>query len=230
MRRVLIVLTALLILPIAHAATIAGDVYELDLTPARDVVIAIDTVPHQQIVATDGSYTITVPAGSYSLTATERKNGIESATVTENITVAQDGAYTLDLILFPTFKANADLENDIKLTDTDIATGASANKTTTPTSALLYVGIGLAVVIAALIMFFIMKNRRPRATEVEPSVTDLDDLLSTIKKLGGRTTQKDLRKNLPYSEASVSLMLTELEHKGKIQKIKRGRANIIILK
>ncbi|RME31019.1 hypothetical protein D6789_04015 [Candidatus Woesearchaeota archaeon] len=59
---------------------------------------------------------------------------------------------------------------------------------------------------------------------------ELDRVLTLIKKAGGRITQKDLRKQLPESEAKVSLMIAQLEAQGKIQKIKRGRGNILILK
>ena len=57
-----------------------------------------------------------------------------------------------------------------------------------------------------------------------------EDFLEIIKKEGGRTTQKDIRKEIPLSEAKTSLMIAELEHKGIIEKIKKGRGNIIILK
>jgi len=43
-------------------------------------------------------------------------------------------------------------------------------------------------------------------------------------------TQKEIRKNFPVSQASISLILTELENDGKLKKIKRGKGNIIILK
>ncbi len=35
---------------------------------------------------------------------------------------------------------------------------------------------------------------------------------------------------LDLSEAKISLILTELEHKGKVEKIKKGRGNVILLK
>ena len=35
---------------------------------------------------------------------------------------------------------------------------------------------------------------------------------------------------LDLSEAKISLILTELEHKGQIEKVKKGRGNVIILK
>jgi uncharacterized membrane protein len=57
-----------------------------------------------------------------------------------------------------------------------------------------------------------------------------DKILQALKKQGGRATQKDIRKEIPLSEAKISLMIAELEHKGKVEKIKKGRGNIIILK
>ena len=44
---------------------------------------------------------------------------------------------------------------------------------------------------------------------------------------GGRTTQKEICKELPYSEAKISLMITELEQKQMVKRIKKGRGNII---
>ncbi len=64
----------------------------------------------------------------------------------------------------------------------------------------------------------------------ETKDNDLEQLTKIIKQEGGRTTQKDIRKQIPLSEAKISLMITELEHKGVIEKIKKGRGNIIILK
>jgi uncharacterized membrane protein len=50
-----------------------------------------------------------------------------------------------------------------------------------------------------------------------------------MEKSGGRITQLDLRKALPYSEAKVSLMITDLENRGIVKKIKKGRGNVLIL-
>lgn len=58
---------------------------------------------------------------------------------------------------------------------------------------------------------------------------DLRMVIGIIEKSGGRITQKDLRKALPYSEAKVSLMITNLEIRGIIRKIKKGNSNVIIL-
>lgn len=58
---------------------------------------------------------------------------------------------------------------------------------------------------------------------------DLQEILDILKAQGGRMTQKDLRKRLKYSEGKVSLMLIDLEHRGKIKKFKKGRGNILFL-
>ena len=58
----------------------------------------------------------------------------------------------------------------------------------------------------------------------------MEIILKILIQEGGRTTQKGIRKQIQLSEAKISLMIAELEHKGIIEKIKKGRGNIIILK
>ena len=57
----------------------------------------------------------------------------------------------------------------------------------------------------------------------------LRQAIEIIKKNDNRMTQKDLRKELPFSEAKISLLVAQLESEGKIKKIKKGRGNILIL-
>jgi uncharacterized membrane protein len=54
-------------------------------------------------------------------------------------------------------------------------------------------------------------------------------VLELIKKKK-RLTQKEIRREVPMSEAKISLVLAELEDQGKIKKIRKGRGNIIVLK
>lgn len=62
-----------------------------------------------------------------------------------------------------------------------------------------------------------------------PLSTELCEVLDIIRGHKGRITQKDLRSKLEYSEVKVSLMLTELEKRGLIQKLRNGRENIVVL-
>ncbi|WP_319506534.1 hypothetical protein [uncultured Methanolobus sp.] len=63
----------------------------------------------------------------------------------------------------------------------------------------------------------------------EPVPADLQEILDILKSQSGRMTQKDMRKRLKYSEGKVSLMLLDLEKRGKIQKFKKGRGNVLFL-
>ena len=56
---------------------------------------------------------------------------------------------------------------------------------------------------------------------------DLKELMNLIRTNGNRITQRELRKKSPYSESKISLMLSDLEERGLIEKFKRGRGNII---
>lgn len=62
-----------------------------------------------------------------------------------------------------------------------------------------------------------------------PLSTDLLEILDVIRGNKGRITQKDLRSKLDYSEVKVSLLLSELEKRGLIKKLKNGRENIVVL-
>ncbi len=84
----------------------------------------------------------------------------------------------------------------------------------------------------------LVKSEMPEEKEVkeEPEKgvpclpEDLVKVLDEIVKAGGRITQKELRKKLGYSEAKVSLILTDLERRGYIEKVKVGRGNVVFLK
>jgi uncharacterized membrane protein len=60
--------------------------------------------------------------------------------------------------------------------------------------------------------------------------SDLQEIIDLIKSQRGLISQKDLRNKLNYSEVKVSVMLTDLEKRKRIKKIKRGRENFIVLR
>jgi uncharacterized membrane protein len=84
--------------------------------------------------------------------------------------------------------------------------------------------------------FKILPKKRPVAekagrqpVKIVGLPTDLKEVMDFITKSGGRVNQVELRRNIPYSEAKVSLMISDLEDRGLIRKIKKGRGNIIVL-
>ncbi len=70
----------------------------------------------------------------------------------------------------------------------------------------------------------------PASRKKLPLPSDLQEVMDIIRGQGGRITQKDLRSKLRYSEGKVSLMLADLERRELIEKFKRGRGNVVILR
>lgn len=60
--------------------------------------------------------------------------------------------------------------------------------------------------------------------------SDLQNVMEIIRDQNGQIAQKDLRTRLRCSDAKVSLMLVDLEKRELIEKFKRGRGNVVILK
>lgn len=221
MRRLLIILLFLILVDSSLAATVHGTVYDDNLDVLKDVVVEVDSVPNQRFVAKDGVYSFTLPPGSYTLTIKHDNQVVE-----EKITIEKEGDYILDLFSFPNFE-----EEDELLKETGEITIDDEYFKEDKTR--LYLAIGVAVLVLSGAIFYFLKSRKPEIKSGIEDVKEEDEAekyLGFIKKHGGRTTQKEIRKNFPVSEAKVSLIITELEHKGKVEKIRKGRDNIIILK
>ncbi len=74
-----------------------------------------------------------------------------------------------------------------------------------------------------------LEDREP-AHGIDKLPDDLKEIIDILESQGGRMTQKDLRARLNCSEAKVSLMITDLEDRGLVHKVKKGRGNIILLR
>jgi uncharacterized membrane protein len=211
-KKLLFLAIFLLILPITQAAIIHGNIYDIELNTAKDTILRINTIPEQTFVAKEGSYSFTVSEGKYTITAIYESN-YKKYSIYQQVQVVDEGDYILDLILFPDISEEQDiLDQDINLED----------PYQEEISYLWYVGFILIIIIITILF----KLQKPKPKE-EDDITK--KVLKFIKDNGGRTTQKDIRKKFPMSEAKISLVITELEHKNKIKKIKKGRGNIIIL-
>jgi uncharacterized membrane protein len=224
----------ILLSSLASAAQIQGQVYDLELNVLNNVKVEVDTVPRQILVVKDGSYAFDLDPGNYEITATYLPDDLK---ITEHVTIKDQGMYNLDLILFPNLDPETEILDeisDIDLTETFVE--EDVNTLARLVTAIVLIGLVVAVVI--LWVKFkkkteeIKKDVKKQVAKVsKPSVPDdLKELVAFIKHEGGRTTQKDIRKHIPLSEAKISLMIAELEDKGIIKKIKKGRGNIIVLK
>ena len=229
--RLLLLLLLLLIYPVG-GAIIHGTVYAWDtLKPLPKAIVTINTTPEQRIVTENGNYSFVVPPGTYVIKAYYYNHGELELYDEENITVKGNGSYVLDLILFPNLNYNESMPN--------IQLNLGSEGSTLPISLLVFLP---AIFLVLLFIFTRRRSEREISREVREAERieeqvkrdelpeDLKEIVEIIRKEGGRITQKDLRKKLGYSEAKVSLMIADLERRGVVEKVRRGRGNIIFLK
>ncbi|MBU0470257.1 MAG: hypothetical protein KKA62_05855 [Nanoarchaeota archaeon] len=234
---VLSFLLSLLLTSFASAATLKGSIYNNMLELEENVLLEVDTTPIQKYLSKDGTYTFELPPGEYKLTT--RSNDFE--VVEEIKIVSEKGEYLFDVFLLPDFA-----EEDELWKETEESMVLEEEPTTNYWSYLL---AGMIFIFA---IYRIVKARKKygplkifrkkikaesnktveeHKQELEKEPGYLDEALEIIKKHDGRISQKELRKEMMYlSEGKISLILTELEHKGKVEKIKKGRGNVVILK
>jgi len=220
---------ALFLAGIANAAAVHGTVYDLSLKKVSNARVEINTLPKQVMVAQNGSYSFNAPNGFYTIKAQIAQKSAVLASVEENITIKQDGSYILDLILFPDVEEGVD-EINLDVNENVVSNGNSF-------ASAVVVMVIVLIVLATGAFYYIKRNKPEKAAKEETNQEekgqehgDLSQLIGIIKHEGGRATQKEIRKQIPLSEAKISLMIAELEHKGVVEKIKKGRGNIIILK
>jgi len=235
-KNILYILVMLLLVSSVFGATLHGEIYDLELEKLEDVLVEINTVPKQQYLAKTGEYSFEVPAGEYVLKA--RKGELAAV---EKITVVDEGEFVFDLFLFPSFE-----EEDEFLSELEGIVVEEEKKGFAKYPVWSYlVALGIFLIAMGRIVLA-RKKYRPRKKKVDEKVSeeeetaketeiedsgDIEKVLKIIKEHDGRISQKGLRKEMIYlSEAKISLILTELEHKGRIEKIKKGRGNVVILK
>ncbi|SNQ61852.1 helix-turn-helix transcriptional regulator [Candidatus Methanoperedens nitratireducens] len=220
----------------AQGATLHGTVYEWQdfEKPLRNAIVEVNSTPVQYTVATAGIYSFNLSPGNYLIKAKYYRNNVLELSTEEEIQVGHEGDFIRDLLLFPPTDTEYEYLGDINFTDNmDVKNEVSPY---------IYIVIILIVILSAIIIFYRLNKSNSDRTVINETPlpppaavtgtgelpSDLQELYSLILKTGGRSTQKELRKKTSYSEARVSLMLDDLENRGFIKKIKKGRSNIII--
>ncbi len=221
----LLSILCLLLIPFGSAATLHGTIYTPELQVAHNVLLTINTEPVQRLLITDGTYHFELSQGNYTLKATYLQGG-ENETTTEQVIITKNGDFTFDLFLFPDLEE----ENLAKQLEQDLAEQPLV-KNPFP-----WVQLLLLTLLLILGLFGVWKAPRRGAEQTDnPSRADTEvdageEILALIRREGGRMTQKELRKRLPLSEAKVSLLVNELVARDKLEKLKRGRGNILVVK
>ena len=222
MQKITLIILFLLLITSVNAATIYGTIYDLSIKKVNNAIVEINTNPKQRYVAVNGTYQFEVPLGNYRITSVYLLGSIRMGAI-ENLTVVDDGIYILDLFLYPEF--DDELYEGL---DFEIAQPFEEKRS------MFWLLFPIALIMSLFLFIIVQVNKRilkkELIKEIEIISDDLNKITTLLKKNKGRMTQKEIRKEIPLSEAKISLMIAELEELGKIKKIKRGRGNIIILK
>ncbi len=251
---ILVAIAVCVIMPPAAQAesTVHGRIYDWStFKVVNSSVVTVNTTPGQKLVSGDGNYSFTLPAGSYCIRA-ESGKGPGMICAEENITVPDTGNFTIDLLLFPV----TDLSTLHTLNDSlpaDVPDAPPQGEWQGLLIAGAALSMAILVVLASAVAYFTYKGRKaipavpdasgedamgldamplkPLSAAAKERVLRQDcvDVLKAIEKSGGRMTQLDLRKAVPYSEVRISLIVTDLEDAGLLRKVKKGRGNILIL-
>jgi uncharacterized membrane protein len=235
---VLIILLTTSLIASAQAAKVYGTIYQWSdfENPLKGTIVEVNSTPSQYVVSTNGTFSFNLSPGNYMIKAKYYRNNILEYTAEDEIRIDREGDYVHDLLLFPPTELDNQYLGDINLTS-DLELKNDSNQ--------IYYIITILVFAALLILYWVKKKKNKpieqdagetigippeniAKTESIELPEDLREIYELILKKGGRVTQKDLRKEVKYGEAKVSLMIADLENRGLIKKFKKGRANIII--
>jgi len=226
-----------------QAAEVHGVIYTWSdfEKPLTNAIIEINSIPVQSKVATNGTYSFDdLQPGNYTIKAKSYRNNILEYSAEQEVQIVDRGGnFNIDILLFPPTDPNIEYLGDMNLTaDIDLNNGESLDT---------YLLVAAILIILCSALFFLWMKKKKIAMDrhviydhpmQEPGKIpdipekeipeDLQNLYALIIKKGGRVTQKDIRGEMKCSEAKVSLMLDDLEDRGYIKKIRKGRSNIII--
>jgi uncharacterized membrane protein len=96
---------------------------------------------------------------------------------------------------------------------------------------ILFLGLGLVVGAVLTLVFPRLAERLRRITSVRlvGITAEEDTIIETIRRKGGSCNQKELYRGLDMSQSKVSLILSNLEERGLLRRVRDGRENIVEL-
>ena len=235
-------------------ATIHGAVYDWDsFSLLENSIVEVNSTPSQSMLANYGVYSFNLPPGNYLISASYYSNYTMVSYAEEEVTISDNGDYVLDLILLPTY---LDDFNDTEFSELEEIASYGEDETNTWWYVLILFFVSILLMAAHFYMKrqnsdtgspsenlaeTITNNESPSLDDADLVVSaegndtyaslpdDLQAMLKIIELSEGRITQKELRSKVKYSEAKVSLMVSDLEDRGLVHKFKKGRGNVIVL-
>lgn len=229
-------LVLLLLVPLISAAELHGTVYDFELKKVPLAVVEVNSSPAQRLVAVNGTFSFLLAPGDYEIIVSLPRRNLSSSEIVE---IEKEGSFVYDVILLPDVDGDNVLFSEVD--DVPFFEDLIEEK---PASH-WFVWLLVFIALGALIVVFAKKRGkarvekktvvrkeivRERVVEKVSLAEDVGQVMAVLEKQGGRASQKDIRKELPFSEAKVSLMIDELEKKGLVERIKKGRGNVIVRK
>ncbi len=193
-----------LLASLCSAAFVHGDIYSGDLQKLNRTVIRVDGPFSYQLVTDRANYSIYLPEGDYRISASVSDGYGNTALYAEEAVKVGSDDQRMDLVLRPAWRME-------------------------------YTFALLAFVIVACAFLWARRqggiprphHEAPAARKAVEPDEDAKAVLRALDGFEGRATQKELKEALGFSDAKLSLILSELESLGSIRKFKSGRGNII---
>ncbi len=239
----------------AYAAQVQGKFYDTTFSTIQKALVTINTTPEEKQVFSE-NYSFSVTSGSYHINAVAYVSG-RRLVAEENFTIAEkhsERSIHRDLIFFPDLDEEYERIAENKSESSDLE-GLYKSQSISPLT-IIFLALWIVIVIVIVYSFTRIKKQTSEDEDVE-SETDItkDTVHDELRKLretissksastqnlkpetqqlydyihnNHQVSQRELRKEFPMSDAKLSLVVTELEDKGLIKKIKRGRGNVLI--
>ncbi len=223
MHEVRMVMALLIISALSTAGFVHGDIYRSDLQPLNHTVIRIEGPFTYQMVTEKGNYSIFLPEGNFTVTASSSDDSGNTIFLASDQIKVGTQDQRLDLVLN---RASSvwDYSLPIAIILVLIAVFIWANRFWNHPSK-------IKEQISSEPANEIQTSEPPEKIQTNPVRPALDrdakTVLSALDSSEGRSTQKELRETLNFSDAKMSLILSELESSGYIKRFKRGRGNVI---
>ena len=244
------IIAFLICLTLIHSATLFGNIYDADsLILLNNTIIKIDGSFSNQFIA-NGQYSIELPEGKYTITATHYNKGKIDYITKENVLVNLSQT-KFDLILLPYDLYILTPSSDSKIANVSdpksfVQGSNDQSIISSPIIALLLgVVILVIIIITGVAIFFIFRSKKNTSTnkldsnKINPKIetsseTYLPDqdgkkIIQILQSNEGHMYQRELRQILNWSEAKMSVAITELEVSGIVKRFKKGRDNILKL-
>ena len=229
-----LLLMLILLFPVAYGAEVFGVLYSRNLDPVTNVIIEVNSVPLQRVISRDGSYSFNLDEGIYTITAKITIDDEEVIIAQEDITIGnRERRYIVDLFVDP---------------GVIIPSERNGSESESNTITLLIIALSSITVIAisTILALLLIKKKKKKQESTEYTIQYTNDepqvihnekidplekkILEIIAKEDGTITQKEIRKQIDLSEAKISSVLSELTKTNRIEKIKKGRINVLKIK